>query len=423
MKSGRLIDWFIKLRWFAFAGQAVILLLALQVFNLTLPWQNIALILSIIPFSNLLVSRKIFPALAEEYKLGSLLILDTILLTAVLHQSGGSMNPFSIVYLVHVVLSAVMLPAVWSWSLAGFTSLCFGFLFLSSKAVPEWDHHGMHHGFSLHLHGMLFSYVLVAFLAAYFVGKISEELRKKERELERLENIRRSQQRLASLTAFSADAAHQLGTPLGTIALVAHEMEKDLEVVENLPENIRSEIELLKKETQRCKKILQTMAERTGEVHGEMPEKVNMEKFIDSIVRDIGSKFHDRLFKLSIGIDEAYIPRRAMDIALRAIIKNAFESCEPHKEVALNINTEGSQLVFSVIDQGKGMSAEVLSRVGEPFFSTKLEGRGFGLGVYVAKLITEQLGGELSIYSELNKGTIISLSIPMGIDFLNREAA
>lgn len=411
MEKGIRSLWFIRLRWFAFLGQLLVLALAVGHFALSLPWISIAISLSLIPLSNITAQMSIKKYFSEKLLVGGLLALDTFILTAILCLAGGPTNPFTIVYLLHVVLAAVMLTPVWTWGIAILSSFGFGVLFLLSIPVPEWESHGAHHGLSLHLHGMLFAYIVVALLVAHFLSKIVGELQRKERKLQRLETLEANQQRLASLTTITANAAHELGTPLSTIAVVSHELGRML-LKRDADRDLLDDIALLKNETARCKAIIQELSERTGDLIGEVPQSLRVQDLLHDAIRPIKSDCEIKI----IGSVEIFmrVPRKALVLAVRALVKNAVEATNgDNKPIEIEAQINGAEILLEIRDSGIGMDGEALERIGEPFFSTKGQGKGMGLGVYLSKLTVEQLGGSLVFKSIYSHGTHALMTFPI----------
>lgn len=400
--------WYRRLRWFAFSGQIAVLFAAVYIFSLTLPTTALVSTLLLIPVSNLLSTRFVSDTKSEKRVVGVLLTVDTAILTAVLALAGGPTNPFTLIYLLHVVLAAVMLTPSWTWGIALLTAIGFGFQFLFNIPVPEWSHHGGHHGFSLHLHGMFFAYVVAASLTAYFLSRIVSELQRKDRRLNQLELLRTNQARLASLTAISAGAAHELGTPLSTIAVVAHELERSIRL--RYPESeLLADLALLKNETERCKDIIQSLGEQTGDLSGEVPSLITVSELLIAAAELSRKKFGA---KISISASPTVIctPKRAALFALEALIGNAFEAGSA--EVRLEAVDTPDGVAIQVVDYGGGMTPDALTRLGEPFFSTKAPGRGMGLGVYLSKITIERLGGSLSFSSRPGHGTVARVELP-----------
>ncbi|MCO6432522.1 MAG: HAMP domain-containing histidine kinase [Deltaproteobacteria bacterium] len=407
MRNAYISKWYLHLRWFSFAGQLAVLWLATY-FGLTLPLSTILLILTVIPVTNILAYRFIH-SFSRSTSLGLILTLDTLILTAVLGQAGGPSNPFTIVYLLHLVLAAVMLTPSWTWFIAVLSSISFASLFIISRPVPEWEMHGAHHGFSLHLHGMLFAYMTVSFLAAYFLNKILKELRDKESRLNRLKAIEENQKRLAALATITAGAAHELGSPLGTIAVVAAEMERRITASGN-DHVLQEDIKLLKSEVQRCKEVLRELAERTGDRTGEPLQVLSISELLEAATQPLITRAE---FDLSGVKDERVrVPPKALLAAIKNILANAVESYEGMRGIVrVATVTSERQMLLEISDEGCGIAESALERIGEPFFSTKDPGRGLGLGIYLARLTLEQIGGSLNISSIPGRGTSVKMVI------------
>jgi two-component system sensor histidine kinase RegB len=413
---------FIRLRWFAFLGQLIILTVAIGIFQLTLPWVEILSLLMLIPVSTLLARVVFDRRISEKRFVGYLLAFDTLLLTAILYQAGGPTNPFTIVYLLHVVLAAVMLTPNWTWTITILSSIGFSSLFIYSRPVPEWESHGAHHGLSLHLHGMLLAYLVVAILVTYFLTKIVGELQRNQRMLERLQNSAMNQNKLASLTTITAGAAHELGTPLATIAVVTHEIERRV-AARYSDRELLDDLALLKEEITRCKEVLQQLSEKTGDLIGEAPQPTTVSELLNEAVKPL--KFTSAMhISGETNFLMPNVPRKSLTLAVRALLKNAFEASQDTKapiEVAV-VSADDKEIVIEVKDRGTGMDPETLERVGEPFFSTKPTGSGMGLGVYLSKLTVEQLGGGFFISSEWGRGTKVRLVFPANCSMLQKAA-
>lgn len=401
--NSSLLLWYIRLRYFAFLGQSFVFFLALYIFKLSLPSFYIILCILSIPITNILISLFNFKDLIEERIISLLLIFDTILLTIILCLSGGPVNPFSIFYLVHLTLAAILLGSFWTWILAIISSIGFFLLFKFSIPVPEWEHHQAHNSLSLHLQGMLYSYISVAFLMAYFLNKIIQELISKQKKLQHLKDLQSNQQKLASITTATAGAAHELGTPLNTITLIVDELEYSLKDLPLTP-RAKEDITILKEQTNRCAKILNSLQGNSSSIGGESLEEVTIKDIINDAIKPLTISN----LKLTIEANDYrfFLPRKSITQALRSLIKNSIESMDKENGI-ININTlvKNNSVKIEISDNGRGMNEETVKRLGEPFFSTKEANYGMGLGVYLAKLTAEYLGGSLSYQSEIGKGT------------------
>ena len=397
------------MRWLAVAGQVLTLYAASGWLQLPVSLGPLISIFLFTAASNVALSVMPEKLRCDPRTLPGVLLVDVFLLTLLLYFSGGPGNPFSILYLLHVVICAVLLDRVWAWGVAVLTILLFALLFVSHVPIESLHQHAAPGQLNAHLLGMWIAYSLVALISAYCIGRMSEELRRSERETMQL---KLSQQRLASLTTLAAGAAHELATPMGTIAIILGELERRLG--SSASAGASEDLRLMKSELERCKNILSKMGARSGETAGEMPESVSLSALIVEAEAQFARDFGPRV-QVAPVTEDSYVsvPKNAVLQALSAITKNAVESTNGGGAVRLAAQIESGVVHFKVSDLGCGMSEEVLSRVGEPFFTTKEAGSGMGLGIFLARLTAEQLGGNLSLESEPGIGTKVDFSVPM----------
>jgi two-component system sensor histidine kinase RegB len=253
------LPWLVRLRWLGVAGQVLAILAARYVFELSFVWPVMGGVIVVTLLSNAALSafaRRTPPEAAASRVMGSVLALDTVSLTLLLAAAGGPMNPFTVVYLVHITLSAVVLSARWTTTIAVLAVLGFGALFLGPQ-----DPHVFHRATSLsqHLRGMWIAFVLATGLTAFFVRRIADAVRRQREAIAELGETNERQARLASLTTLAAGAAHELGTPLGTIAIAAHEARAIAERLTGAAA-VAADLELIELEVERCRGILTRMA-------------------------------------------------------------------------------------------------------------------------------------------------------------------
>ncbi|RYE86280.1 MAG: HAMP domain-containing histidine kinase, partial [Myxococcales bacterium] len=407
----------VRLRWVAAAGQLLAIGVATQAFGATLPTSGLLALVGLGAASN--AALALWPEHrwpAPPARLVSVLIFDTASLTAMLALSGGASNPFSVFYLVHVVLAALLLDARATVLLAVVTSLGFGALF----ALPagEHDHHAMmmHGDFSSHLQGMWISYTLAAVFIGYFVWRLARALEDRERQLEALRRGAARAERLASLSDLAAGAAHELGSPLATIAVVAGELGH---VGEGAPVDaaaVREDAALLRGEAERCRRILERLAARSGEALGEAPALTTTGEVIADVRQELGRVRGERLRVDDPRPSSLRAPRRALVQSLLNLVNNAFDAIDGLGEagrVTLRV-TSGAAVTWTVVDNGTGPAPGALERLGEPFYTTKPPGRGMGLGLFLVGSFAERLGGRLELGPGPDGGMEAELSLPRG---------
>jgi two-component system, sensor histidine kinase RegB len=406
------LPWIAKLRYGVLAGQILLILTARFAFNVELAIGWLALPLGLMAASNVLLY-----GFAEKFgarqALGYLLAFDTICLTALLALSGGPANPFTLLYLVQITLSAVVLSKQWTWLLGVLSALGFAFLFWANVPVSVFEMHHTTDGFSIHLVGMWIAFAAGALLITVFIGKVSEALRRREQEVLRLQHQLARHERLGSIATLAAGAAHELGTPLGTIAVASKELEfyatkisKDQQVVEDA--------RLIRSEVERCSRILKQMSARGAEQPGESPVAVALSELLESVRRGLPLPAQQRVQVTAAGdTGGAVLPVEAVKQALTALVKNALEASGEQQWVRLGVEPTATGARFTVVDSGSGMSQETLNRVAEPFFTTKAAGGGMGLGTFLARALAERLGGGLFFESEPGKGCTAILELPL----------
>ncbi len=295
------LRWLIRVRWGAAVGQLATLLIADWALGLALPLAPMFAIVAVAAATNLAATRMLQRAPAEGAErtvssgllAGSLLAIDTLLLTISLALTGGPQNPFSVFYLVYITLAAVVLGARWTWFLTVLAACSYGslFLYLMTRPPEVPGDHSTHIAVGLsHLQGMWWAFLLAASLTAYFVVKLSSAIERRDRELALMREQALRHERLASLTTLAAGAAHELSTPLATIAVVTGEIERALEQARAasladassssapLPDALLTDARLIRAELQRCRAILDRMAAQAGETVGEMPAPVSGER-------------------------------------------------------------------------------------------------------------------------------------------------
>jgi len=341
-------------------------------------------------------------------------VLDTFCLTATLLLSGGPSNPFSLLYLVHITLAAAILTQRQTWALGALACVCFGVLFWNPLPIKALEMHPHSGSADLHLIGMWVAFAVASALVAVFSGRISEQLRLREEALFRMREELAKKERLASLVTLAAGAAHELNTPLGTIAIVAKELEHY--AVHSLPNGaVAEDSRLIRKEVDRCVEILQRMSLAGAEPLGEAFEVVTVEEILRSVRRAFGSNS-----PIVLKVEPTYsavalrAPRHAVEQALVALVKNGIDAGGAQC-VSLTVRLTKQALQFEVQDYGQGIDEATLRRVGEPFFTTKDPGKGMGLGVFLVQMLAERLGGRFALQSEPGVGTTAIFELPVAI--------
>jgi two-component system sensor histidine kinase RegB len=398
--DGVALRWLIQVRTVALLGQGLVVLASR--FFMETPTAFLLGLTAFAAASNVWASRQTpFRELP-----GLLLLLDTLILTGMLFLTGGAANPFSILYLAYIALAAVVLTARFTAVIALAAIVCYGVLFVIAPAPAEHVH-----GFDTHLRGMWVAFVLSAALVAFFVIRLRATLEERERELE-LERARASRnEKVAALVTLAAGAAHELATPLGTIALVAGELEG--EISKAAAGEIEADLGLIRSEIARCRRILDDLAAGAGAVPGERPSMESPRAAVELCFESLTPAEVDRV--VLGAIDPAlrvFAPPRALGQCLTRLLRNAFDASTAGAPVDLRFRTAAGFLEVVVADRGVGMSPQDLRRAGDPFWTTKPPGKGMGLGLFLVRATLDQIGGRLDLASS-PAGTNATMRLPL----------
>ncbi len=405
------LPWIVRLRYGLAAGQFLTTLVVRLFLGVDIPIVAMAVGPLVVAGTNLFLAAQAAKGSVSTSRLVAwAFVLDTVCLTYVLMLSGGPANPFSLLYLVQVTLAAVILTKRWTWALGGFSAFCFGLLFWQYRPIPALEMHHAPGTISLHLAGMWAGFAVAAFLVAMFSGKISELLRQHEDSLLKMQAELSKKDRLASLATLAAGAAHELSTPLGTIAIVAREMETTADALGD--PSLADDCRLIRSEVERCRDILWRMSVQGAEPTGAALETVPIAELLEGVLEQVQNSGRLRIELDADPLASVRIPRRPFEQALIALVRNGLDAGGT-ADVVLSGRRMGNLARFTVVDRGTGMPEEVLRRIGEPFFTTKEPGKGMGLGTFLTRALAEQLGGRLSYESVPGAGTSAILELPV----------
>jgi two-component system sensor histidine kinase RegB len=257
------------------------------------------------------------------------------------------------------------------------------------------------------------AYVVAAGLIVYFVQRTVRMHRELEHRAELLRQSSARREKLASLATLAAGAAHELATPLSTIALASRELERRLEL-DGTPASSVGDARLIRQEVERCRNILAQMAADAGTSAAEQIEQMPVELIVERSLAQVSERQRVRV-TLDSALRGRFVkaPPRALAQSLQALLKNALEASAAG-EVALQAGALDGYVRIQIVDRGPGMAPETLARAGEPFFSTKQPGQGMGLGLFLSRSVIEQLGGRLELASEIGSGTRATVALPLG---------
>jgi two-component system sensor histidine kinase RegB len=408
------LAWLVRLRWGAVLGQLVMVLIVDLGLRIELPLTQLMVVLGGAAASNVVFAvwaRRV--NVVRDGALGIPLALDIVVLTVLLFLTGGPFNPFSFLYLVYIALAAVVLPARSTWGLVALSLVCFGLLFVEQAWLPVPVRSKLSHAgqMRMHMQGMWFAFAVAAGFITYFVTRVRQSLALRELELTRARKLASQSEKLASLATLATGAAHELSTPLSTIAVVAKELERALAGAD---ETIRNDARLIRREVERCREILQRMAADSGQTSELSERPISLRELLASAVDGLSREQRVRLTVHSeVAESVLSAPPQATAQALRGVLKNALQASPHGAHVDVEARLDQGLCRIAVRDFGTGMSDDVLARAGEPFFTTKEPGEGMGLGLFLTRVVVERAGGQMQLESHPGRGTTAILLLPI----------
>lgn len=391
----------VRLRWLAVIGQTVAVLGVYFLLGFPLP---IGLCLAAIALSawlNLFLTVRWRTSIRlQPSHAGLLLAYDIFQLAVLLYLTGGLENPFAFLFLVPVTISATSLPLKWTLWLGALAFVCATFLTTNHLPLP-WTPDVPLILPDAYIAGMWAAIMCGVVFSALYARRIAEEARQMSAALSATEMVLAREQRLSALDGFAAAAAHELGTPLATIALVAKELKRELP-----PNDPHTEdIDLLVSQAGRCREILARLANRDAE-DDEIYQRTKMLVMIEDLVAPLrGSDVQITVNGSDTAVPEPVFRRNpAITYGLGNLLENAVDFAA--QKVAVEASWTAASVAISVSDDGPGFHQDIFDRLGDPFVTTRPgygaepeEGGhdGMGLGFFIAKTLLERSGAVVSL--------------------------
>jgi len=393
------------IRWIAAAGQLATVLIVHFGLDYALPLLLCIIAVAVLAASNLVITmvRSTRGRLSDGEAL-ALLGFDAVQLTCLLYLTGGLANPFGILILAPVVVSATILSRRATITLTGVAVLAITGLAYFHLPLP-WSSDRL----SLPLPYILGIWTALAVATVFistYVWSVAEEARRMSEALSETQAALARAQRLAALDGLAAAAAHELGSPLATIAVVAHELSR--EVPADSP--IAEDVSLLVSQSERCRDILADIAAQPEDRGGAPFERLPFTVFLQEAVDDATGGSIETLIEIADELrgEEPHVdPRPEILRGLGNLIQNAEQFAR--SRVTLTTYWDGRNVNVTIRDDGPGFPQSVLAAIGEPYISTRT-GRGdhMGLGIFIAQTLLERSGASLGFSNKCGGEVAIS---------------
>jgi two-component system, sensor histidine kinase RegB len=381
------------LRWLAVGGQAMTVFIVAFWLKFPLPLIACCSLIAALAAVNFYLTIRYPPTHRLEPPAAFVLLgLDLLQLSALLFITGGLANPFAALVCVPVIISFASQPIRYSTALILFAMVCITILAFSPFPLPWFD------GLEINVHnvmqfGVWCSIASTMAFAAFYAYRVSMEASQLADALAATELVLQREKHLSQLDGLAAAAAHELGTPLATISVVAKEMERELKN----DDRFREDVQLLRSQSERCRDILKRLTSLSAEGDAHM-RRLPLSSMIEEIVEPYrGSQIQLDLIEKSPRKGEPVTERNAgIMYGLGNLIENAVDYAR--NKVTVTVEHDHRHVLIVIEDDGNGYASDILTRIGEPYVTKRQKedtAGGLGLGLFIAKTLLERSGAAL----------------------------
>jgi two-component system sensor histidine kinase RegB len=404
----RLLFW---LRMVAIAAQVAAIALANLALAGPLPLRELGLAIGALTLWNVLSYRSVHAARAvHDGEVVLHLAVDIVALTAVLYFTGGPTNPFVSLYLVPISLAATSLPTRYAWLTVAICGAGYSLLWWDSVPLPP-VHARFGSEFDLHLAGMWINFVIAAVLIVLFVGRMAWQVRERDRELAAMRESALRDQQVIELGTLAAGTAHELNTPLSTLAILASELDETTTDAAQ-KQQLRAMLEEIHVINERLNRIAGGVnAERSaGARH------VELRTFLEELLGNWGATHPE--IELGVAFDAqrnnlAVVAEATIEQAIRNVLDNAAYATLANggRRIDVAVRIAGTRLELAVTDQGAGLDPAVRDDVGLKAVTTKE--RGLGIGLLLSRAALQRFGGRLDLNDAPLGGVEAHIELPL----------
>jgi two-component system sensor histidine kinase RegB len=405
------LDTLLRLRWLAIIGQTIAVLVVYYAIEFPLPIWACLVVIALSAWLNVALRvRFSLTQRLEPERAAWLLAFDIAELAVLLFLTGGLQNPFAFLFLAPVLLSATALPPRITIYLGIFAMLCATVLVFAHYPLP-WDTDDPLELPWIYLLGVWFSILLAIGFIGVYAWQITEEGRQLAEALTATELVLAREQHMSQLDGLAAAAAHELGTPLSTIAVVAKELERSLDASSPYGDDIR----LLREQAQRCRDILAKLTElSSGEPFDLLP--------LSALIEEVVAPHRNFGVDINVALSHELAPpmgarNPAVLYGLGNLLENAVDFA--HKRVEITADWSSDDVAVTISDDGPGFAPEIMDRIGEPYVRSSKRRRlngggettGLGLGFFIAKTLLERSGATVDFENRAypDRGAVIKI--------------
>ncbi|MDX8128484.1 ATP-binding protein [Methylomonas sp. OY6] len=428
------LRWLYILRNLMLFAVTVAVFIAVNGLGINLPQNQLWLAIFAISILNLYTWLRLrTPEEVTEHEIFSQICMDVLALAYLLYLTGGASNPIIWVFLLPLIVTAIMLPQAYAWNMVIITSCVYTVLIAYNVPLPAVEPHMAHPAmtemtpemslqmhlmndrryFNLHVFGMWFGFVFSAGLVAFFVVELSKTLKERERNLADARESALRDERVVSLGTLAASAAHDMGTPLGTIAILTHEMAEELSA-HRYPE-LHQKLMIVQQQIDRCKQALSVMSASAGEMRAESGKVMLVSEYIDEVLGQWRTHKAATRLKLfispNVDMEARVIAERTVTHSIINILNNAAEASPVDAGIEFHVEWDEATLNLKIRDFGPGLPAEFIEFAGhQPVKSNK---QGMGVGLFLTYTTIKRLGGKIQFSNLESGGACVEISLPL----------
>jgi two-component system sensor histidine kinase RegB len=403
----------VRLRWLAVAGQTVAVVVVGLWFRFPVPWSACFALIALSAWLNIAL-RMFFPKLRRLDPNWAAVMLgyDLLQLAGLLYLTGGLLNPFAILLVGPVLVSATTLEPDKTFLLGALALAVATVLVFIHEPLPWFP--GETFAAPLHYVGGVWVALTCALgFMAFYAFRVAEEARQLANALAATELILQREQHLSALDGLAAAAAHELGTPLATITLVASELESEMSPADPHIEDVR----LLRAQSQRCREILSKITSLSAAPAEHLGGQMKLAHILEEITaphRDFGIDIRIKL--AGSGPEPVAARNPGLVYGLGNLVENAVDFAR--EQVIIDATWSAGSVSVAICDDGPGIPPEVIDRLGEPYVTTRRdqtgEHGGLGLGVFIAKTLLERSGAQLTTANRRSPetGAVVTVTWP-----------
>lgn len=335
---------------------------------------------------------------------------DVFSLTALFYFTGGATNPFVWFFLFPPIISALLLTSSHAKSMATLAVICYTFLLFFYQPIHERGTPHPDTSFEMHIMGMWLGFVLSAGFVAFIIAGLTDRLRLRERVLNDAREQALRDENLVSMGTMAAGAAHDLGTPLGTMAILCTELQDDPAVKANA--DLEDKLRLMREQVDRCKETLSVFSSKAGAARAESGKAMSVRGYLQAMLDDWKDMNPDTDLDVRITgrFDSAWLfVEPTLTQSLHNLMDNAADAS--FEKIIIKSGWSETLLTIKIIDTGPGISQEILDDPGKKIRSSKKS--GMGVGLYLATSTIRRLGGNIVLKNLPEGGAMAHVTLPV----------